>query len=142
MVKILVLKHSHQKKVKHASGGHHDHPRNIIFKIIASQRDNFVQKEKAPSLQRRGQARCRRAGGGLSFARQYLHDSKIAVYKHFFLVSWSLGGKNLSFLIPKPQLGNVEFWLAKLLARLAEQTSRSGGLRKQEKKLNIKKQTF
>ena len=31
-----------------------------------------------------------------------------------------------------PALGNVEFWLAKLLARLAEQTSRSGGLSKQE----------
>ncbi len=30
------------------------------------------------------------------------------------------------FLIPKPQLGNVKFWLAKLLA------SRSGGLSKQE----------
>ena len=36
------------------------------------------------------------------------------------------------FLIPKPQLGNVKFWLAKLLARLAEQASRSGGLSKQE----------
>jgi len=38
-----------------------------------------------------------------------------------------------NFLLPKPQLGKVEFWLAKLLARLAEQVSRSGGLSKQEK---------
>ena len=38
-----------------------------------------------------------------------------------------------STLIPKPQLGNVEFWLVKLIARLAEQASRSGGLSKQEK---------
>jgi len=86
VVKILVLKHSHQKKVKHASGGHHDHPRNIIFKIIASQRDNFEQKEKAPSLQRRGQARCRRAGGGLSFARLCLKRSKINILKFLLRV--------------------------------------------------------
>ena len=51
----------------------------------------------------------------------------------YLLKSVSSVREKLCFKNPphsQAQLGNVEFWLAKLLARLAEQASRSGGLSK------------
>ena len=62
---------------------------------------------------------------------QSLEGSKNLVLKVFNFESLSLRGYSFVFR-QSAQLGNVEFWLAKLLARLAEQASRSGGLSKQE----------